>query len=152
MPPEAEPMREKLQADLKVAMKSRQTERTSTLRMLISQIRYAEIAKKSDLSDDEVIALIRKAVRERNDAAVLYRKGGRSELEEQEKREAQILNAYLPELLSGPELEKIIETRLRKLEFTEKRQMGQARTAIMEELRGRVDGAEASRIVASLLR
>ena len=145
-------MRNKLQADLREAMKARQTERTSTLRLLWSQIRYAEIAKKGEVSDDEVIALIRKAVRERNDAAALYSKGGRAELAEKEKREAQILNAYLPELLCGPELEKIIETRLRELEITEKRQMGQAMKAIMEELGGRADGAEVNRIVASLLR
>jgi len=72
-------MREKLQADLREAMKNRQKERTGILRMLMSQIRYSEIAKKPQLSEEEIVAQIPKAVRERWDAAELYRKAGRAD-------------------------------------------------------------------------
>jgi uncharacterized protein YqeY len=142
---------DRLKADLKAAMKAREADRTGALRLLLSRIRYAEIDRKKPLTEGEILQLIQKSVRDRREAAEMYRKGGRAELAEKEEREAGILGSYLPEPITGAELERTIVDLLDELGISEKRKMGVAMKTLMERFQGRVDGSEASRLLAGKL-
>lgn len=144
-------MQQRLKNDLKTALKAGEKDRLSVLRLLISGIQYAEIERKKELTEGEIHAVIQKAVRDRVEAAGLYRKGGREELAAKEVREMEILKAYLPEPLSGPQLEAAIEELMAELSIREKRGMGQLMKALMAKFQGRIDGSEASRILAAKL-
>jgi uncharacterized protein YqeY len=144
-------LEDRLNADLKAAMKAREAVRTGALRLLLSRIRYAEIDRKKPLTEGEILQLIQKSVRERREAAELYRKGDRLELAEKEEREAEMLGSYLPEPITGAELEARIVALLDELGISEKRKMGIAMKTLMERFQGRVDGSEASRILAGKL-
>ena len=144
-------LRHRLDADLKTALKGRETERLSVLRLLLSQVRYAEIDHKVELSDEQVQQVIAKAVKDRHEAAALYRKGERLPLAEKEEREAVLLQAYLPEPLTGTALEQAIEAILEELGTRSKRDIGRVMKEILARHRVRVDGAEASRLLAARL-
>src|ERR1051325_11562366 len=96
---------EQIRADLTEAMKARDAERTSTLRMLQSALKYEQIEKGHELSDEEAMAVIRKGVKQRHDSIEQYTKGNRPELAAKEQSEMDLLKRYLPAELSDEELE-----------------------------------------------
>src|SRR6185436_3786151 len=89
-------MLDKLQEQLKTSMKERDELRTSVLRMLISEFKYAQIEKKAPLDENESIAVVQKAIKKRKEAIEMYEKGGRPELAEKEKAEMKILEEFVP--------------------------------------------------------
>src|SRR5215216_3835525 len=99
-------LQERVDSDLKEAMRAKDTTKLSVLRMLKSALKYAAIAKagaESELSDTEAAQVIRKQARQREDSIQSFEKGGRAELAEKEKEELSILNAYLPQSMSANE-------------------------------------------------
>src|SRR5215831_16839291 len=103
-------LQERVDSDLKEAMRARDTTKLGVLRMLKSALKYAAIAKsgaEAELSDAEAAQVIRKQERQRQDSIESFEKGGRAELAEKEKEELSILNSYLPQALSAEELAKI---------------------------------------------
>ena len=102
-------MFEKITKDLTEAMKAKDTFRTSVLRMLKSALKNEEINKKSPLTDDEVLAIIKKQVKTRKDSMNEYASYNRMDLVDSLQKEIDILNEYLPEELSDEELEKIVK-------------------------------------------
>src|SRR6266480_6671522 len=102
---------EKIRTELTAAMKARDAERLSTLRMLQSSFKYQQIESGHELSDEEAMTVIRKAVKQRLDSIEQYTKGNRPELAEKERRETELLKAYMPPELSDDEL----ESRLREI-------------------------------------
>src|SRR5437762_8152262 len=102
---------ERLDSDLKEAMRARDTTKLGVLRMLKSALKYAAIAKsgaEAELSDAEAAQVIRKQVKQRQDSIESFEKGGRAELANKEREELSILNAYLPQGMSGDELVKLL--------------------------------------------
>src|SRR5881392_3529607 len=102
---------ERLDSDLKEAMRARDTNKLGVLRMLKSALKYATIAKsgaEAELSDAEATQVIRKQVKQRQDSIESFEKGGRAELVNKEKEELSILNAYLPQRMSADEISKIV--------------------------------------------
>jgi uncharacterized protein YqeY len=95
---------ERLNADLKTAMKARDAERTDTLRMAISAMKYKQIDASAPLSDADQADVLRKQVKQRDDSIEQYAKGGRADLADKEARERVILMEYLPKELSADEL------------------------------------------------
>src|SRR5215218_6368493 len=96
---------EQIRADLTESMKARDAEKLSTLRMLQSSLKYAQIESGHELGDDEALIVIRKAVKQRLDSIEQYTSGNRPELAEKESREMDLLKTYLPPELSDEELE-----------------------------------------------
>src|SRR3954471_1308522 len=96
---------EKIRAELTAAMKARDAERLSTLRMLQSAFKYQQIEVGHELSDEEAMTVIRKAVKQRQDSIEQYTKGNRPELAEKERVEMELLKAYLPPELTEEEIE-----------------------------------------------
>src|SRR5438045_7725777 len=96
---------EKIRAELTAAMKAKNAEKLSTLRMLQSSFKYQQIEAGHELSDEEAMSVIRKAVKQRQDSIEQYTKGNRPELAEKERAEMEMLKAYLPPELTDEEIE-----------------------------------------------
>src|SRR5437870_8270487 len=120
-------LQERLDSDLKEAMRARDTTKLGVLRMLKSALKYAAIAKsgaEAELDDAEATQVIRKQVKQRQDSIESFEKGGRLELAEKEKEELAILNQYLPQAMSAEELSKIVDETIVEVGATSKAQMG----------------------------
>ena len=132
-------LKEKIMQDMKEAMKAKDTAKVSTLRLLISEIKNKEIDKRGELTDDEILAVIQKAVKQRKESIEQYEKAGRSDLVEKEKKELEILEAYLPQPLSEEELEAIIDEAIKEAQATSVKDMGKVMKIVMPKVRGRAD-------------
>ena len=138
---------------LKSAIKGKDRDRLSTLRMLKADIESLFIEKKrSELKDEDIIKIIRTQIRKHRDSIEQFAKGGREDLVEKEKKELKVLEAYMPEGLSEEELKKMIQEAISETGAGSKKDMGKVMKAMMEKVKGRTDGKTISRIVASLLK
>lgn len=144
-------MFEKVTKDLTEAMKNKDAFRLSVLRMLKSALKNEEINKKSPLTDDEVLAIIKKQVKTRKDSMNEYTSYNRMDLADSLQKEIDILNAYLPEELSDEELEKVITETIAKLSADSVKQMGIVIKTISSEYGARCDMAKVSKIVKEKL-
>ena len=102
-------LKEKLLEDLKSAMKSKDKETMSVIRLVKGALQLEEISKKRELTDDEVIGIISKQIKQRKDANIEFEKGNRQDLVDKNNSEISILNRYMPEQLDSSEVEKIID-------------------------------------------
>ena len=143
---------EKIDSDLKDAMRAKDAARLSTLRMLKSAAEYYKIEKKQEkLADADVIAVIKKQIKQRQDSIDGFEKGGRSDLVEKEKAEMAVLKTYLPEELSQPQVEEIVTAVIAELGATTKTDMGKVMKAVQTKTAGRADNRLVSQIVSSKL-
>ena len=141
-----------LKADLKQAMLGKEATSVATLRMLISQFQYARIQAGRDLTDDEAVSILQRAVKTRREAIEQYEKGGRQDLADKERAEIAVVERYLPQAMSPEETAKAVQDLLAELQITEKRDLGRAMKEFMARYRGRVDGKAANALIASRLR
>ena len=144
-------MFEKITKDLTEAMKAKDTFRTSVLRMLKSALKNEEINKKSPLTDDDVLAIIKKQVKTRKDSMNEYASYNRMDLADSLQKEIDILNEYLPEELSDDELEKIVKETITKVKAESIKQMGMVIKTISSEYGARCDMAKVSKLVKEKL-
>jgi len=142
-----------LQADLTAAMKARDELTTSVLRMAVAAVKEAAVSgtEARELSDDEVIALLSKEAKRREEAATAFTEGGRPERAERELAERDVLARYLPQPLSEEELASLVSTALDEGGFSEPSQMGLAMKAAMAAVGGRADGKAVSALVKAHL-
>ena len=147
--------KEKLMADMKQAMKDREAGklRLEVIRMVRSDIRNAEIngKNKEELTENEVLAVIMKAVKMREDALAEFIKGKRQDLIDQTNQELEILKAYLPAAMSDEELTAIIKEAIASVGATSPKEIGKVMKAVMPQVQGRADGKRINVIVKSLL-
>jgi uncharacterized protein len=147
-------LQEKIDSDLKEAMKAKEAERLSVLRMVKSAIMNAAIEKHGaggKLADAEVIAVIRKQVKQRRDSAEGFERGGRPELAEKERREMEILSSYLPQPLTAEEVASIVRAAIAETGASSKAEMGQVMKIVNEKAAGRADGRTLSEAVQKAL-
>ena len=140
-------LKARLQDDLVQARKDRDKLRTLVLSTTLSELRNQEIDLGREGEDDDVLAVVTKAVKRRKEAASQMRDGGREELAEKEEAEAKMLATYLPEALSEAEVRGIVE----EIVAGGIRDMGPVMGQLMPRLKGRFDGKEANRIVREVL-
>jgi uncharacterized protein len=136
-------LQERLDSDLKEAMRARDATKLSVLRMLKSALNYAAIAKsgtEAELSDAEAAQVVRKQVKQRQDSIESFEKGGRAELAAKEQEELSILNAYLPQAMSADELAAAVRETIAEVGATSKAQMGMIMKALQVKVAGRADG------------
>jgi len=136
-------VQQRVDSDLKEAMRAKNATRLNVLRMLKSALKYAAIAKsdaEAELSDVEAVQVIRKQAKQRQDSIESFQKGGRAELADKEKEELAILNAYLPQAMSPDELGKVVRETIAELGATSKGQMGAVMKALQAKVGGRADG------------
>lgn len=143
-------LQERIDSDLKDAMRAKDAARLGVLRMLKSALKYSAIEKagaEGQLDDAEAAQVIRKQVKQRQDSIESFEKGGRPELAAKEKDELAILQAYLPQGLSAEELEKIVRETIGEVGATSRAQMGAVMKALQGKVAGRADGKTLSQEV-----
>jgi len=136
-------LQERIDSDLKEAMRAKDATKLGVLRMLKSALTYAAIEKSgadADLNEAEAVQIIRKQVKQRHDSIESFEKGGRAELATKEKQELSILNTYLPQAMSPDELSKIVRETIAEVGATSKAQMGAVMKATQAKVAGRADG------------
>jgi uncharacterized protein YqeY len=147
-------LQERLDSDLKEAMRAKDATTLGVLRMLKSALKYTAIEKsgaQAELNDAEAAQVIRKQAKQRQDSIESFEKGGRAELAAKEKKELSILNAYLPQAMSGDELSKVVRETIAEIGATSKAQMGAVMKALQAKVGGRGDGKTLSQEVARQL-
>jgi uncharacterized protein YqeY len=145
---------ERIDSDLKDAMRARDTTKLGVLRMLKSALKYAAIEKsgaEGELDDAESTQVIRKQVKQRQDSIESFEKGGRAELAEKEKSELAILSTYLPAAMSADELSQIVRETIAEVGATSRAQMGAVMKALGPKVAGRADGKTLSQEVQKQL-
>ena len=138
---------ERLRDDLKDAMRARDAQRKSALRMVLTEIQLAEVESSEPLSDDDVVVVIRKEVKRREDAVEMMREAGRQELVKAETRELEILRAYLPQMMSEAEITELVERVVDEMGADSMRDMGRVMGAVMPQVKGRADGRLVNQVV-----
>lgn len=143
-----------LTEDMKQAMKDKESGklRLSVIRMARANIKNIEIDEKRELNDDEVLAVLMKEVKMRQDSAEEFAKAGREELVEQAKQEIAVLRKYLPEQLSDEELKVIVAEAVAETGAAGPKDMGKVMAAVMPKTKGRADGKRINAMVRELLK
>tara|TARA_B100000700_G_scaffold331800_1_gene469028 strand:+ start:15936 stop:16391 length:456 start_codon:yes stop_codon:yes gene_type:complete len=132
---------------IKSSMKSGDKENTTTLRMAISEIKKEEIDKKSDLTDQEIIVILQKMIKQRKDSSSQFSSAGRDELAEKEEREIKSLTEFLPEQLTEKEIEKIVSKTVNDLNAQSPQDIGKVMGSLKSQLQGKADMSIVSRMV-----
>ncbi len=146
-------LNERIDADLKDAMRAKDAGKLGVLRMLKSALKYASIEKSNENQLDDAAAsqVIRKQVKQRQDSIESFEKGGRPELAAREKEELEMLNAYLPKGLNADELAGLVREAVTEVGATSKAQMGAVMKAVQAKVAGRADGKTLSQEVSRQL-
>jgi uncharacterized protein YqeY len=137
---------EKVQEDVRTAMKARERERAAALRMVVDALQ-----QDAKLGDGDEVAVLQRERKKRLEAADAYQEGGRGEQAEVERGEAELIEAYLPEQLSDEELGELVTAAIEETGATEQKQMGQVMSAVMPKVGGRADGKRVSQVVRDKL-
>jgi uncharacterized protein len=141
---------QRIDSDLKEAMRARDAAKLGVLRMLKSALKYAAIEKsgaEGELDDTEATQVIRKQVKQRQDSIESFENGGRAELAEKEKGELAILNSYLPAAMSAEDLAGLVRETIAEVGATSRAQMGAVMKALGPKVAGRADGKTLSQEV-----
>ena len=147
-------IQEEIDADLKDAMRSKDAERLSVLRMVKSALTNAAIEKRlvtGGLADSEAVGVIRKQVKQRRDSIESFEKGGRPELAAKERKEIEFLAEYLPRPLEEDEINQLVKDAIAEVGATSKAQMGAVMKIVTEKAEGRVEGKNLSQAVQKAL-
>lgn len=142
---------DRLAEDMKVAMKNKDKVRLSTIRMVRTAIKNMEIDKKQALSDEDVLALFNRELKQRRDSLQAFEQAGRADLIEGVKEEIHVLEEYLPEQLNDEDLQTIIQEVIAELGATSKADMGKVMGSVLPKVQGRADGKRINAIVQVLL-
>ena len=148
-------LRETINNAVKDAMKSRDERRVSTLRMMNASIKNADIEArgqgKEPINEADLLSLFQKMIKQRQESAELYDKGGRAELAQQERAEIEIISAYLPKQMSDVEAGAAISAILQEINAQGMKDMGRAMAALKERFSGAMDFGKASGKIKELL-
>jgi hypothetical protein len=143
-------IRQQISKALKEALRKKDLTAISTLRLLEGALKNKEIALRSErrkLSDEDILAVLRKEAKKRREAIEAFQKGGRDDLVLKEKKELKIIERYLPKQLSEEEVKKIIQKIIKKIGEVSERDFGRIMREAMAELKGKAEGRVVSRVV-----
>jgi len=143
---------ERIQEDLKAAVKAKDRVRVSTLRMLLSALKNAELEEREKLTEEKELAVLSSYARRIKESIAEFEKGERDDLVAKEKAELEIVMGYLPAQLSDEEIEAEAKKVIEEVGAEGPKDMGRVMGEIMKRLKGRVDGKSVNRIVSRLLR
>ena len=144
-------MKQNLLNDLVVAMKSKDKETLSVLRMVKGAIQLEEINKKSELSDEDFIGVVSKQIKTRKESIAEFEKAGRTDLVEQTQKEIEILNKYMPEQLSEEEVLKVIDEAFNTVNPQSQSDMGKLMGFVTPKLKGKADMSFVSKTIRERL-
>jgi len=144
-------LRNQIKDDIKTAMKAKDTAKRDALRLLDSAMKQIEVDERKELSDDDVLAIIAKQVKQRNDSATQYKDAGRDDLLEKELAEIAIFEAYLPQQLSDDELRDAIQEIIAQTGAQSMKDMGKVMGAAKSKIGNVADGKRINTCVKALL-
>jgi hypothetical protein len=143
--------KDRLAQDLKDAMRAKDEIRKRTIRMALAAVKNAEIDQQTELGETEILVILQKEVKSRNETIEGAEKAGRDDLIAEANHEIEILEKYLPQAISPEELEAIVTETIADINATSMKEMGQVMQAVMPKVRGRADGKDVNQIVRKLL-
>lgn len=145
-------LKEQIEADTKTAMKARDAETVSALRMVASSIKNKIIeVRPNELTDDDVIGVLKKLSKQRKDSIEQFQKAGRNDLADKEQRELTVLEKYLPEQMSEEQIMAIVEATIAELGASTMKDMGKVMGAVTGKTQGAADNKLVSQVVKSKL-
>ena len=144
-------LKQKLFDDLKQALRSGDKLRCSVIRLTMSAIKYAEIAKQAELEEADILGVIAREARQRKESIEAFRQGGRQDLMAQEEAELAILNEYLPKQISRDEITVAARKVIDEVSAQGLRDKGKVMSKLVPQLKGKADGREINEIVTQLL-
>jgi len=144
-------LKQQIERQIIDALKGGDQLRLSTLRFLLSAIKNEEIAKQREATDEDVIVVVQRQVKQRLESIEAFQKGGRTDLEQKERDEMAILNNFLPRQLSQVELRKIVEEVRATLPESDKKNFGKVMGMVMARVKGRAGGDLVSKVVKESL-
>ena len=142
----------KVQADMYTAMKSGEKEKANTLRNVLSKLKDKQIEKRETLSVEEEIKILQALVKQRKESIDLYEKGGRSELVAIEEQEMNIINSYLPKMMSDDKIKDIVRNVIKTSGANSIADMGKVMPEVMKQGKGLIDGKTAQKFVSEMLK
>jgi uncharacterized protein len=141
----------RIERELKDAMRARDEERTSTLRLTLAALRSAEKELGRALKEDEELQVLQRERKRRTEAAEAFRDGGRAERADLEERELAVIEEFMPEPLGEEELERIVDDAIAETGATSLRDLGRVMADVMPQVAGRADGSTVSQLVREKL-
>jgi uncharacterized protein YqeY len=144
-------LQQRLDGDLKAAMKSSDSLKTSVLRMVKAAIKNKQVEKREDLSEEEIISVLSTLTKQRRESIDLFSKGGREDLAEKERQELAMLQLYLPGQLSPEDLDRIIMEAINESSAEGLKDIGKVMRLIMPRVQGAADGKVVNQRVRELL-
>jgi uncharacterized protein YqeY len=144
-------LKEQINNDIKTAMKEKDNAKRDALRLLSSAFKQIEVDERKELSDDDVIKIIQKQVKQRNEAMTQYRDAGREDLYEKEASEAAIFETYLPKQLSDDELESAIRAIIAEVGAASMKEIGKVMGAASKTLGAQADGKRINECAKKIL-
>ena len=142
---------DKLNDDMKQAMKDKDKLKLSVIRMVKSSAKNEEINQGKELSEDQVLTLLNRELKQRRDSLQEFENAGRTDLAEQTRAEIEVLLTYLPEQLGEAEVRQIVQETVEQVGATSKKDLGKVMGAIMPKVKGKADGNLVNKIVQELL-
>jgi len=142
---------DQLTQDMKAAMKQKDKERLSVIRMLKASLQNESIKLGKDLSDDEALTVLSRELKQRKDSLQEFEQAGREDLAEKTKSEIEVVKAYLPEPLTDEQLANVVAETIQEIGASSKADMGKVMQALMPKVKGRSDGGKVSRLVQEQL-
>jgi len=140
-------LNDKISNDLKVAMKSKNALKVSCLRLIIAEAKNTSIAKQKELTDDDIMGIMQRQVKQRKDSIESFKKGNRQDLVEKEQKELEIIQDYLPKQLTPEEIATIVKKAIEEIGPTGKKDMGKVMGIVMGKVKGKTDGKIVTQIV-----
>lgn len=144
-------IKEKLQDQIKAAMKSGDKDRLGTLRLLLSAVKDFEINTRTTPADTDIISIFRKAIKQRKDSIEAFRGGGRADLAEKEEAEIAIIESFLPAAMSDSQVQTEVDAAIAETGASSMKEIGAVMKAVMARLGGRAEGSVINRIVKERL-
>jgi len=144
-------LKEQITTNIKEAMKAKDTQRRDALRLLASAMKQIEVDERKVLDDDDIIKIVQKQIKQRNDSATQYRDAGRKDLLERELYEIALFEEYLPRQLDDDELRSVILAIIKQTGASSMKEMGKVMGIASKELAGKADGKRISSCVKTLL-
>ncbi|MDA8065036.1 MAG: GatB/YqeY domain-containing protein [Thermaerobacter sp.] len=146
-------LKERLTEDMKTAMRAREEgrERLSVIRIALAEVKNAEVDKRRELTDEEVLAVLNREVRQRQEALAEAERGGREDVVRKLQRETEILRVYLPEPLGEAELERLVREAIEAVGAAGPSDLGKVMGRLMPQVKGRADGKALNELVRRLL-
>lgn len=145
-------LKQRLQDDMKTALRAKESTMLSTIRLAIAEIKRFETDKmRTEADDAQIIAILTKMVKQRKDSAKIYTEAQRIDLAEKELAEIEILNRYLPQMLSESDIQTEVHSIITQTGFSSPTQMGKIMSLLKTRLAGKADMREVNRIVKAIL-